>query len=304
MERLSNKIIKIVCIIAFVALIIILCIGNVIIIANQIQNATNIYCVYAFYALLIVLLVILIVVPAIRIVLMPTTMIPKVEKNMSNNTLINFAKQLGKYYPVKNENDKNEKKRFNKQIKDFGTINKKDLYIFLDKEIKRRLDMIDDKIKKYGKRVFILTAISQNSRFDTISVLILNFRMIYDLITSTGFRPGNYQLFKIYWRVMITGVFAYATSEVVEMADDEFLKDIGPEIGATVGLSFGKMLGRVFKSVADGAVNGLLTLRLGYITKKYLEEGFKTFENKTDRVRIYRESLKQALGVKGKIMRA
>lgn len=219
----------------------------------------------------------------------------KPKDNISAEDLYTIGKNLVKYFPQDRINEKDD---FENDVFYYGISQPSKQMELIRTEIDLRFTAINNKIKKYGKRVFILTAISQNSRFDTISVLILNFRMINDLIKSTGYRPSYYQLFKIYWRVMITGAFAYATSEVVELADDDFLQEIGPEIGATIGLSFGNMLGKAFKSIADGAVNGLLTLRLGFITKKYLEEGFKMFENKTDRVRIYRASLKQALNLK------
>lgn len=288
---MRKRIVTILCILVFVVLLVF--IGNVIVIANQILLVTNIYCVYAFYALLLILTSFFIIAPIVRLVKMPqiakfTTTSDKISKN----DLYAIGKNLAKNFP---EERLNEKAQFEHSVFEYGISQPSKQKEIVDNEIRKRLQTIDDKIKRYGKRVFILTAISQNSRFDTVSVLILNFKMINDLIKSTGFRPGYYQLFQIYWRVLITGAFAYATSEVTEMADELFLSEIGIEIGEKVGNeTFGKILGIFTKSIADGAVNGMFTLRLGYVTKKYLEIGFDKFQDHKERIKVYKQSVRAA----------
>ena len=298
MEGLIKSIVKVICILAFVASL--LFVGNVIVIANYIQTATNAYCAYAFYAALFVLLLVFVVIPIIKLLRMPSVMeFSKVEENDTIEKIQKIAQNLAANYPASNEEEKKEGQLFAKTIKDLGSTAQNDLMECVNNEINKRLNNIDSKIKKYGKHVFIMTAISQNSRLDTISVLILNFRMINDLIKSTGFRPNNFQMLKIYWRVMVTGAFAYATSEVVDMADESILSELSTNIGESIGSAlFGKFLGIFAKSLADGAVNGLFTLRLGYVTKRYLQEGFDKLEDEAkekERTKsIYKDSLFEA----------
>ena len=288
---MRKTIVTILCILVFVVLLVF--VGNVIVIANQILIVTNIYCVYAFYALLLILTAVFIIAPIVRLVRMPQiTKLTTISGTISKNDLYAIGKNLAKNFP---DERKNEKDKFEHSVFEYGISQPFKQKEIVDNEIKKRLQTIDDKIKRYGKRVFILTAISQNSRFDTVSVLILNFKMINDLIKSTGFRPGYYQLFQIYWRVLMTGAFAYATSEVTDMADELFLSEIGTEIGEKVGSeTLGKILGIFTKSIADGAVNGMFTLRLGYVTKKYLEIGFDKFKDHKERIKVYKQSIKEA----------
>ena len=298
MKDMIRNIVKIMCILVFIVLL--LFIGNVMVIANNIQNATNEYVAYAFYAVLLVLLLAFIIIPLVKLLKMPSMMeFPKVDDSYTAEKVQKIALNLAANYP---NNEKVEQKKFTDTVESAGLTDKDNLIKSVNNEIKRRFDNIESIIKRYGKHVFIVTAISQNNRLDTISVLILNFRMIKDLIKSTGFRPSNIQMLQIYWRVIVTGAFAYATSEAVDFADETFLSEMSTEIGEKVGSSIlGKLLGVFTKSLADGAVNGLFTLRLGYVTKHYLEEGFDTFKDKTARVKIYKQSLRDAWKIRNVI---
>lgn len=288
---MKKSIITILCIVAFVTVLVI--VGNEIVIANQIMLVTNIYCVYGFYAALLLLVSLFVIAPIIRLIKMPKiAQLTRPNTDISDEDLYAIGKNLAKTFPKDRIEEKDD---FDRKVFEYGISQPSNQREIICQEIDNRLQSIDEKIKRYGKRVFILTAISQNSRFDTISVLILNFRMINDLIKSTGFRPGYYQLFQIYWRVLMTGAFAYATSEVSEMADELFLSDIGTEIGEKVGNeTLGKLLGIFTKSIADGAVNGMFTLRIGFVTKKYIEIGFNQFKDHKQRISVYKHSIKEA----------
>ena len=70
---------KIIGILIFVVLL--MFVGNVITIANQIQMVTNVYCAYAFYVVLFVLLLVFVIIPIIKLLKMPVFSFSKV-----NNT--------------------------------------------------------------------------------------------------------------------------------------------------------------------------------------------------------------------------
>ena len=290
MDKLMKSIIKIVCVLAFVVLL--LFVGNVIVIANQIQTATNVYCAYAFYVVLLALLIIFIIKPVIKLLRMPSLIsLSKVNEGYPTSEIRKIANNLAQNYQAETDEEKDAKRKFIEGVKECGTVSRNELIEkYVNPEIERRMSKIKGKIEQYRNRVFVLTAISQSNRFDAVSVWILNFRMINDLIKQTGFRPSYYQMFQIYWRVLATGAFAYAVSDVTDWADETFFSDISQEIGEKIGSAiFGKILGIFTKSLADGAVNALFTWRLGYVTKKYLEIGFDKFKDR--RMDIYKESI-------------
>ncbi|MBO7439902.1 MAG: DUF697 domain-containing protein [Bacteroidales bacterium] len=289
---MKKKILTLFSILLFAGLIVF--VGNVIVIAGQIMLVTNIYCVYGFYAVLLALFIIFVAAPIIRMVKMPQISKMRIENQdkISANDLYAIGQNLSKHFP---DERKSEKEQFSRKVFKYGISQRDQQLKNVMDEINKRFENIDNKIKRYGKSVFILTAISQNNRFDTISVLIMNFRMIKDLIDSTGFSPGYRNLIKIYYRVLMTGAFAYAISDVTDMADETYLAGLETEVAEKIGSeTLGKLLGILTKSIADGAVNGLFTLRLGYVTKHYLEEGFESFKDKKARVKIYKQSLQDA----------
>ena len=211
----------------------------------------------------------------------------------------------------------------------------------INKEVQNRLQGnpelgvkgIDFQIREWSKTVFIVTALSQNSKVDAISTLVLNFTMIKNMILGTGFRPNNIQLWRLYIRILITSLFSYAVSEAFAKTGDikpfEFLNDIyisdsGEDIGTDVDMdadadldvdlnanadldvdsdsfSFSNILnglkipGPIVGPVLDGISNALLTLRIGYVTRSYLLEGQDVFFNRTRRKEIRREALKHSI---------
>jgi uncharacterized membrane protein YcjF (UPF0283 family) len=291
MKEVVKKLLLFVCVLAFIGLLIF--VGNVVFLAKHIESVSNVYFAYAFYGVLFVLLLFFVVLPIIRLCKMPE--LPKfhtTDSRTSNKEMLSVARNLVATFP---EERKSEKKYFSSAVESNSIAKPQSQSKLVEEEIKKRLAVIDETIKKYAKRVFVLTAISQSNRFDAITVWILNFRMIHDLISSTGFRPNGYQMFQIYWRVIVTGGFAYAVSDLADWTGEKLLNEMSTEIGEKVGSSiFGNLLGLFTKSLADGAVNGLLTLRLGYITQKYLEIGFDKYKDGKEMLNVYKWAIKEA----------
>ena len=174
---------------------------------------------------------------------------------------------------------------------------------------------IDSQIKEWAKTVFVITALSPNSKVDALSTLVLNFTMMKNMILATGFRPNNLQMWRLYLRILVTSLFSYAVSEAfagvgsvkplesltdidLSDADNEFDTDIDVEADS---FSFASVLsnlripGPIVGAVFDGISNSLLTLRIGYITRAYLIEGQNLFFNKSRRKEIKREALKDSV---------
>ncbi len=265
----------------------IILVGNIIVVAEKIANIVHIsWMEYVVYGLILIALLVYVVMPFVKVVKMPILYDEKHVEDLPQDKLDGIAKTLAETY------QNNDKDLFIDRVKEYTGSQYNNQKELVKTEIDRRISIVDKTIKDFSLNVFLMTAISQNSRFDTVSVLVMNFRMIYKIIRSTGFRPNTVQLVKLYWYVMSTGLFAYVSSEVL---DESVFVDLGAELGSKLGCDFiSGLAGKVMGSVVDGSVNTLLTLRLGYITKKYLQNGFEKYKEQSSKITIYRDSIKEA----------
>jgi len=265
----------------------IILVGNIIVVAEKIATVVHIsWMEYVVYGLILIALLVYVVMPFVKVVKMPILYDEKHVEDLPQDKLDGIAKTLAETY------QNNDKDLFQDRVNEYTGSQYDNQKELVKAEIDRRIAIVDKTIKDFSLNVFLMTAISQNSRFDTVSVLVMNFRMIYKIIRSTGFRPNTVQLVKLYWYVMSTGLFAYVSSEVL---DESVFVDLGAELGSKLGCDFiSGLAGKVMGSVVDGSVNTLLTLRLGYITKKYLQNGFEKYKEQSSKITIYRDSIKEA----------
>ena len=178
---------------------------------------------------------------------------------------------------------------------------------------------INKRIKEWGKTVFMVTAISQNGIFDSAAVMVMNYKLIEDLVLASGFRPTRPQMFRLYVRILTTSLISYCTSQVFtdmdgvapfDIASDatdaadvtdvnpEDLAGTSPELDGEDSLSgllarF-KIPGVVAESALQGAVNALLTLRIGYVTKAFLMEGPEALSGVRNKRAVKRQAIKSA----------
>ena len=128
---------------------------------------------------------------------------------------------------------------------------------FFDRKIS---PMIDREIYDTAKKIFIITAVSQNSVYDMLGMASANFSLIKRITEICGFRPSNTQVLNMYIRVL-------SMTLIAGNLEDMNLEELIPL--ATEG-ALGKTLGIVAASATQGAVNALTTLRMAAITKNYL----------------------------------
>lgn len=319
----------------FIAIIVTLLTGNIIIIGDKIGRLTHVYVEYSLYAFLFVLSVIYIIRPILKVHNAPEFPVLSIG-NMSNvNQLKIFAKRLADncdYIPDKKLRKKHRNELLN-NIR-FHSAEFEPLKVVISKEIALRMDGskelnvlgIDNRIKEWAKTVFMITAMSQNSKFDTITVLVMNYRLIADIVLASGFRPTKPQLFKLYVKVLTTALITYCTSQVFTDIDGVAPFDFGDDIPAGESLdnvsdaeidvdiedvdtgSNGvagifeslrkiRIPGVVVGSLADGSVNALMTLRIGYVTKSYLTEGTNGLSGSRNKRKIKRQALKESIKV-------
>ena len=159
------------------------------------------------------------------------------------------------------------------------------LKVVYKSEINKEINKI---INSNAAKVLACTAISQNSKFDAATVILLNIRMIMQIVVKCGFRPSYPKLGKLAVRVFSTALIA----ESLEGLD---FSDIFPQ--STVNyLADVPLVKPIATSLIGGISNALLTLRVGVVTRNYLFSEGKLNKDEI-RTKAIKESLKIIPGV-------
>lgn len=268
--------------IVFAIIVCFLVAGNVIIVAEKIAEITHIPFVEPIiYALCIVLLVIVFVVPTLKIIITPE--FPKLQNSDNIDARVKVKELLIKNCYYKEDGSERDTEELRSKRAELDRNMKGTEYEDIKNELNCRYNNIKSVIHKYGKSVFVVTAISQSGRIDTIGMIILNYRMLSDIVKQAGFRPSTYQMYKLYVSVLTTSFFSYLTSDVISSFDFDSFFDKDSAINSLVNNFKGG--GFIIKSATDGAANALMTLRIGYVALNYLKMGAKQLKDNRNEVR-------------------
>lgn len=344
----------------FLGSFVILLLGNIIIIGEKIASLLNVaWTEYAFYALILIVFYAIVIRPVVRVHRAPQIPALSIDGDWEVAQLVAFGNKLADnchYIPKDKtcpELRKLHQQKMREDIARYAT-DKDELVQILSNELKLRIEGgelkevtgprvedvhsvriigINRRIIEWAKSVFMVTAISQNGKFDTVSVLYMNYKMIEDVIIASGFRPTRQQLFRQYVNILVTSLMTFVASEVfkdmdsvapfesladaspdaasdidlsaVELSDvaadatDVDLDDIGDTVSGGIGflnvLSKLSIPGVVIGSICDGIVNSLMTLRIGYVTRNYLVGGMNSLNGIKAKRKAKRAAVKEAL---------
>lgn len=339
----------------FLGSFVILLLGNIIIIGEKIASLSHVaWAEYAFYALILIVFYAVVIRPVIRVHRAPQIPALSIDGEWDTAQLIAFGHKLAdncNYIPKDKtcpELRKLHQQKLREDLERYAT-DKEELVQILSDELKLRIeggelrevsgprveDMhsvriigINRRIIEWAKSVFMITAISQNGRLDTVSVLYMNYKMIEDVIIASGFRPTRQQLFRQYVNILVTSLMTFVASEVfkdmgsvapfesladpssdaasdIDLSDaavdgaDVDPDDIGDNVSGGTGflsiLSGVKIPGVVIGSICDGIVNSLMTLRIGYVTRNYLVDGMNSLNGIKAKRKAKRAAVKEAL---------
>lgn len=339
----------------FLGSFVILLLGNIIIIGEKIASLSHVaWAEYAFYALILIVFYAVVIRPVIRVHRAPQIPALSIDGEWDTAQLIAFGHKLAdncNYIP-KDKTCPELRKLHQQKIREDlerNATDKEELVQILSDELKLRIeggelrevsgprveDMhsvriigINRRIIEWAKSVFMITAISQNGRLDTVSVLYMNYKMIEDVIIASGFRPTRQQLFRQYVNILVTSLMTFVASEVfkdmgsvapfesladpssdaasdIDLSDaavdgaDVDPDDIGDTVSGGTGflsiLSGVKIPGVVIGSICDGIVNSLMTLRIGYVTRNYLMDGMNSLNGIKAKRKAKRAAVKEAL---------
>ena len=134
------------------------------------------------------------------------------------------------------------------------------------REAINKLDKESDKsIKRTANRAFITTAISQNGALDALFILVLQFRLIWEIAHIYAQRPTVKDLSYLYTNVMVTAFIASSIDEAeyYEIVESSMSQGIGSVMSFVPGTSM------VINSVVTGSSNAFLTLRVGKVAQQY-----------------------------------
>lgn len=303
----------------FIVIIFLIVVGNIIIIGEKLASVSGCRQVeFAWYGIVGAFCIWYIVRPCIKIYTAPTMPSLTLDDKKDLRAIKKFAKQLAAncmYIPETDDREKHASD-LKKAIKENGD-SREALCALIQEEISLRIDgnrelnviSIDKRIREWAKSVFLITAIAHNSKFDALTMLFLNHKMIEGVILSSGFRPTNAQMFKIYTWIIGTAFFSYLISDPLDSIGD--IKpfsmlgdgDADGDMDAGGDMDWGdfvanvKIPGFVVSSIADGAANTLMSLRIGYIAKAYITTGASQLQGRENRRAIKRQALKKAVGL-------
>lgn len=148
------------------------------------------------------------------------------------------------------------------------------------KEIEKIIDKESNKIiKQHANAIFVSTAISQNSGLDSILLLKIQIEMIWKIAHLYNQKPHWRELLSIYINVFANGLMAIGISEipidkvVEKITSNAFQQSM---LGKIPGVDFAASLTSFLSDcLFEGTLNGLLTLRIGYITRDYCNYSVK-----------------------------
>ena len=154
------------------------------------------------------------------------------------------------------------------------------------KKIEQVIDKVaNSRIKKYANEVFIFTAISQNSGLDALLLLKIQIQMIWEIAHLYNQKPHWKEMLEIYLNVFASGLMAIGISDipvdelVKKVSAKSFEQSIFAKIpGVDIASSITSFLA---DSLFEGMLNGLLTLRVGYIALDYCKYSEKYDKTKT-----------------------
>ena len=241
--------------IGVIILFLLMLLSSVLGVGERLRNLSK-YVEYSFYVIVVLLVYFLLIRPVHIILFSPTFSVETTLEQSRKNKKVykKVGKRLLDHEFITDELKDEIKNNLNKPDELKIVLNK-----VFNKQIKKEMNKV---IRKNAKTVMVSTAISQNGRLDLYSVVVVNIKMIKELVEMCGFRPNMKNLSKLTINVFTTALIA----EGLENMD---LNDLLPN-------STMNMLGEIplikplLSSVLQGISNALLTLRIGIVTRKYL----------------------------------
>ena len=290
----------------FIGVFVLMLTSDIITIGEKLAHVTHQpYVEYGFYLLILLVFAYLIILPIYKLHHAPT--FPKLTIDVDTNNmtdesrqkLVSFGNRLARhcdYIPA--EERKDYQRNLVQALECYH--DDEDLVSIVQEELDHRYKTIKSHIHEWAKTVFMITSLCQSGKIDALTSMVINFRMIGDLIRCSGFKPTHRQLFNQYARILVTSLFSYYISNSLSNFEDIAIPlddavsnadvDAFSETEFLGGMTSLKISGIIPASIIDGALNTLITLRIGYVTLSYLKKGSEELKGKSG-VRVRRSAM-------------
>jgi len=234
-----------------ICIFIIFVINQTVQVINLLTNIHPLLGQISFFVLLIIYTILLLV-PVIIYFRLPRALKPPENDHSAELTI--YLEKLGK------------RLKKNQYLKDYQLKSRRDI----EEALKILGAKANDAVKRNATVVFVTTAISQSGRLDTFTVLITQFRMIWQIAHLYYQRPTLREMINLYSNVFATALIAGELNEI------DISQQVEPVVTSVLGASLTSAIpgvnlvaGIVTNSLLSGATNAFLTLRIGVITKRY-----------------------------------
>ena len=135
--------------------------------------------------------------------------------------------------------------------------------------------LAEARVKYWGSRIWVVTAVSPNALVDSGSSLFYTFSMLADLCQIYNLRAGRTGTAVLLGRVFFNAYLAGQSADwekVVEDQYDQLFHEAMNVVGVGVGSNFaGKILGKVGARATTGYLNRVLLIRLGRYSIRLLQ---------------------------------
>lgn len=237
----------------------------------------SIYVEIGFYVVAFLLVYLLIINPLRIIIFAPTySIVTTLDKNSKKN--YRTYKKLAKSIVRSNELEEKDLVILEDGLKTKENL-RQNLNQVLESSVKKSINKI---ILLNAKTVFISTAISQNGKLDMLTIIMVNLKMIKEIVQRVGFRPSYAKLGKLSANVL-------ATALISENLEGLNFTDVFPTSTANY-LAELPLVKPIANSLLNGLSNALLTLRIGIVTRRYLFS-----DTKPSKDEIRKKSIKESV---------
>jgi len=132
----------------------------------------------------------------------------------------------------------------------------------------------DARIKYWGSRIWVITAVAPNAMVDSGATLFYTFSMLTDLCQIYNLRAGRTGTAVLLSRVFFNAYLAGQGTEWEKLAEDQYDQLFGEAMNVVgVGVSsnvVGKLLGKIGAKATTGYLNRVLLIRLGRYSARLL----------------------------------
>ncbi len=239
---------------------------------------------YIFYGLIVLVICGGIVYPMVRVFFAPVFSLDRLHRE-DGSARKKWCRLLVRNLLKNTELTEEEKE----QVKGFLKMNDETddkLIEFFDRKIGPEVNRV---IYDTAKKVFVVTAVSQNSVYDMLGMASANYTLLKRIIEICGFRPSTPQVIGLYIKVASITLLAGGLEEM----------DLEDMIPLATESALSKTLGIIAASATQGALNALMTLRIAVIAKNYLLNA----DVRQTRKELRRKSYSEAAGVLKSILK-